>query len=36
VSIERSFTELGDLPLRDHVWVPFLRDNAIRVFGLDQ
>jgi predicted TIM-barrel fold metal-dependent hydrolase len=36
VSIERSFTELGDLPLRDHVWAPFLRDNAIRVFGLGQ
>jgi predicted TIM-barrel fold metal-dependent hydrolase len=36
VSIERGFTELDDLPLRDHVWAPFLRDNAIRVFGLDQ
>jgi hypothetical protein len=34
VSMERSFTELGDLPLRDHVWEPFLRGNAARVFGL--
>jgi predicted TIM-barrel fold metal-dependent hydrolase len=36
VSIERGFSELDDLPLRDHVWAPFLRDNAIRVFGLNQ
>jgi predicted TIM-barrel fold metal-dependent hydrolase len=34
VSIERGFTELDDLPLRDQVWAPFLRDNAVRVFGL--
>jgi predicted TIM-barrel fold metal-dependent hydrolase len=34
VSIERGFTELDDLPLRDQVWAPFLRDNAVRVFKL--
>jgi hypothetical protein len=35
VSMERSFTELDQLPLREHVWAPFLRDNAVRVFKLD-
>jgi uncharacterized protein len=35
VSIERSFRELNNLPLRDHVWEPFLRGNAMRVFKLD-
>jgi hypothetical protein len=34
LSLERIFAELADLPLRDHVWGPFLRDNAVRVFGL--
>ena len=23
-------------PFRDHVWAPFLRENALRVFKLDQ
>jgi uncharacterized protein len=35
LSLERIFTELKDLPLRDHVWPKFLRDNAVRVFKLD-
>ena len=34
LSLERTFSELQDLPLRDHVWQGFLRDNALRVMGL--
>jgi hypothetical protein len=36
VSIERGFTELEQLPLRDEVWPLFLRENAVRAFGLEQ
>ena len=32
---ERIFMELPDVPFRDHVWAPFLRENAMRVFKLD-
>ena len=35
LSLERSFEELPDVRLRDPVWPKFLRENAIRVFGLD-
>ncbi len=35
LSLERIFTELPKVPLRDKVWPAFLRDNAIRVFKLD-
>jgi hypothetical protein len=35
LSLERIFTELPDVPLRDHVWPKFLRDNARRVFALE-
>jgi uncharacterized protein len=35
LSLERIFTELEDVPFRDHVWPAFLRNNAIRVFKLD-
>jgi len=35
LSYERVFRELDALPLRDHVWEPFLSGNARRVFGLD-
>ncbi len=35
LTLERIFTELADVPLRDHVWPKFLRDNAMRVFKLD-
>jgi uncharacterized protein len=35
LSLERIFTELRDVPFRDHVWPAFLRNNAIRVFKLD-
>jgi predicted TIM-barrel fold metal-dependent hydrolase len=34
LSLERIVAELGDLPLRDHVWEPFLAGNARRVLGL--
>lgn len=34
LSLVRIFDELPRVPLRDHVWEPFLRDNARRVFQL--
>ena len=34
LSLERIFSELRDVPFRDHVWPAFLRNNAIRVFKL--
>jgi predicted TIM-barrel fold metal-dependent hydrolase len=36
LSYERIFAEMDDLPLREPVWAPFLRDNAVRVYGLDK
>jgi hypothetical protein len=35
LTLERIFGELRDVPFRDDVWPKFLRDNAVRVFGLD-
>jgi uncharacterized protein len=35
LTLERIFAELADVPLRDHVWPKFLRENAMRVFKLD-
>lgn len=35
LSLERIFTELPDVQLRDEVWPKFLRDNAVRVFNLN-
>jgi predicted TIM-barrel fold metal-dependent hydrolase len=35
LSLERIFTEMPNVPFRDHVWPKFLRDNAVRVFNLD-
>jgi predicted TIM-barrel fold metal-dependent hydrolase len=32
LSYERIFSELPAVPLRDHVWPKFLRENAARVF----
>ena len=32
--LERIVAELADLPLRDHVWEPFLAGNARRILGL--
>ncbi len=34
LTLERIFSELADVPLRDHVWPKFLRDNAMTVFKL--
>ncbi len=34
LTLERIFTELPDVPFRDHVWPKFLRENALRVFKL--
>jgi uncharacterized protein len=35
LSLERIFTEMPAVPFRDHVWPKFLRENALRVFKLD-
>ena len=35
LSLERIFSELPNVPLKDAVWPKFLRDNAIEVFKLD-
>jgi predicted TIM-barrel fold metal-dependent hydrolase len=34
LSLERIFTEMREVPFRDHVWPKFLRENAVRVFKL--
>jgi uncharacterized protein len=34
LSLERIFTELLDVPFRDHVWPKFLRENAVRVLKI--
>ncbi len=34
LSLERIFADMPNVPLRDEVWPKFLRENAIRVFGL--
>lgn len=34
LSLRRIFAELPNVPLRDHVWPNFLRENALRVFDL--
>jgi len=36
LSYDRIFRELPDVPLRDHVWPRFLRENAQRVFKLPE
>lgn len=35
LSLERIFAELENVPFRDEVWPKFLRENALRLFGLD-
>ena len=35
LSLDRIFTELEDLPLKDEVWPRFLRDNALAVLKQD-
>lgn len=34
LSLDRIFAEMPNVPFRDHVWRPFLRENAERVFAL--
>jgi predicted TIM-barrel fold metal-dependent hydrolase len=34
LSLERIFTDMKDVPFRDHVWPKFLREYAIKVFKL--
>jgi predicted TIM-barrel fold metal-dependent hydrolase len=36
LTLERIFTDMPDVPFRDHVWPKFLRENAVRVFKLDE
>jgi predicted TIM-barrel fold metal-dependent hydrolase len=35
LTLERIFTEMEDVPFREHVWPKFLRDNARQVLRLD-
>lgn len=35
LSLERIFTDMHDVPFRDHVWPKFLHENARKVFKLD-
>ncbi len=35
LSLERIFSELPHIGLKDDVWPKFLRENAVRVFGLE-
>ena len=36
LSLERIFRELEDVPFKNDVWPKFLRENALRVFKLDE
>ena len=36
LSLERIMTEMKAVPFKDEVWPKFLRENALRVFKLDQ
>jgi predicted TIM-barrel fold metal-dependent hydrolase len=36
ITYERQFQELPLVPFRDHVWPKFLRENALRVFKIDE
>jgi predicted TIM-barrel fold metal-dependent hydrolase len=35
LTLERIFGELPNVPFREHVWPKFLRENALRVLGLE-
>jgi predicted TIM-barrel fold metal-dependent hydrolase len=35
LSLERIFKELPNVEFRDEIWPKFLRDNAVRIFGLE-
>ena len=36
LSLDRIFEELAEAPFRDRVWPKFLRENAVRVFKLEE
>ena len=36
LSLERIFKELEDVPFKNEVWPKFLRENALRIFKLDE
>jgi predicted TIM-barrel fold metal-dependent hydrolase len=36
LTLERIFKEMPNVPFKDEVWPKFLRENAMRVFKLDQ
>ena len=36
LSLQRIMTEMPNVPFKDEVWPKFLRDNALRVLGLDK
>jgi uncharacterized protein len=36
LTLDRIFEDMPDVPFRDHVWPKFLRENAVRVFKLDE
>ena len=35
LSLDRIFSDMENVPFKDHVWPKFLRENAVRVFGLE-
>jgi hypothetical protein len=35
LSLERIFGDMPNVPFKDEVWPKFLRENAIRLLGLD-
>ena len=35
LSLERIFGDMPSVPFRDHVWPKFLRENALRVLGIE-
>lgn len=35
IELDRTFSELENVPFKDDVWPKFLRDNASRVLGID-
>jgi predicted TIM-barrel fold metal-dependent hydrolase len=36
LTLDRIFSELPQVPFRDHVWPKFLRENAARILKLDR
>ena len=36
LSLDRIFKDMPNVPLKDEVWPKFLRENALKVFKLDQ